>query len=52
MKKKIYHENLCEANDLVTGNYYVFPSFILFGKNGVDFEEVKGRGHGIKESAV
>jgi hypothetical protein len=52
MKKKIYYENLCGVNNLVSGNYYVFPSFILFDKNEVGFEEEKGRGRGIKESAV
>ena len=40
-KKKIYHKNRCGLCDLVSGKYYVFPSFILLvGKNELDFEEV------------
>jgi len=29
-EKKIYYENWCGLCDLVSGNYYVFPSFVLF----------------------
>jgi len=40
-KEKIYHENRCGLCDLVSGNYYVFPSFtLLVGKNELFFEEV------------
>jgi hypothetical protein len=42
MKKKIYQENRCGLCGLVSGNYYLLPSFaLLIDKNEVYFEEVK-----------